>query len=74
MIDSAASRSEMEKATRRNTFGLYTRTRASTSSSSEIRRSPESEMSSAGIVGVITSYRRPGFELDYKARHTSRTV
>src|SRR6202521_5820042 len=58
----------MEKATKRNIFGLYARTRAPISSSSEIRWSPESEMSSAGIVGVITSYRRPGFELDYRVR------
>src|ERR1700737_210858 len=68
VIDSAASRSEMENATKRNIFGLYARIRASISSNSEIRWSPESEMSSAGIVGVITSYRRPGFELDYRVR------
>src|SRR6185369_330886 len=68
VIDSAASRSEMEKATKRNTLGLYARTRASISSSSEIRCSPESEMSSAGIVGVITPYRRLDLKLDYKVR------
>src|SRR6266851_6654241 len=51
--------------TSRNTFGLYSRIRASISSSSEMEASPASAMSSTGIVCVITHIDDEARLLDY---------